>query len=534
MPRGVTVDSLGRFVFVTDTVPSQVEAFQIDQTGALVPQGSTPAGNQPIGVTVDPAGQFAYVANNVSGDLSTFSVDQNNGVLTPLGSVPAGGPGPYAVVVDPSNQYVYVVNQGGGVYPYTLTSGLPSQNGPPVNAGVDARSLVVSPLFPFVYAQDGFRGDLWSYFIQGDGSLMTIGSVQAAVHGTSVGVDTINGRFLWASDNPKIAPFYTNPDGSLTSAGPSIPVPAGVEQLTTSTGPTSNWDSGSPTNTSRSELAAVTGPDGRIYAMGGRFVCGTDGTIQAYDTVADTWTTVGARGFVNTALAAAAGADRRIYTFGGYVDCDVDQVRSDVQAYDTSLNAWSALTSMPTPRAGLAAAAAPNGLIYLIGGFPAGPQPALSVVEAYDPAIDTWFTVKDLPVGRALHAAVTAPDGRIYVMGGLDPTGLITPSVVAYDPSTDTWSDVAPIPTPRLRLAATLGQDGKIYTVGGNLAGNFPVNNVEVYDPVTNAWTTREVMPTARTGLAAATGLDGRIYAIDGASGPDFLTTVEVFAPPQQ
>ena len=87
---------------------------------------------------------------------------------------------------------------------------------------------------------------------------------------------------------------------------------------------------------------------------------------------------------------------------------------------------------MPTPRSGLAVAAASNGKLYAIGGSgaggsksdwpssPAWPEWAVATVEEYDAAADTWSRRRDMVHPRAYAAAVGAGNGKIYVIGGSD------------------------------------------------------------------------------------------------------------------
>ena len=65
-----------------------------------------------------------------------------------------------------------------------------------------------------------------------------------------------------------------------------------------------------------------------------------------------------------------------------------------------------------------AAAARSYGRIYVIGGYSRGAVTA--AVEAYDPLTQHWTGVASLPTPRAWLSAAVAPDGRIYTFGGSD------------------------------------------------------------------------------------------------------------------
>jgi len=147
--------------------------------------------------------------------------------------------------------------------------------------------------------------------------------------------------------------------GSSPAATPTSTAPS-PHSSPTSTATESGWTTVASMSTARDRLAAATGPDGRIYAIGGGF--GANG------------------GNLNT-----------------------------VEAYTPSTNSWATLTSMPTARRDFAAATGPDGRIYAIGGA-AGTGP-LKTVEAYTPGTNSWATVASMPTARDRLAAVTGRDG---------------------------------------------------------------------------------------------------------------------------
>jgi len=87
------------------------------------------------------------------------------------------------------------------------------------------------------------------------------------------------------------------------------------------------------------------------------------------------------------ALAAVTGRDGRIYAVGGTIDV-LNQATDEspplrasglVEAYDPQTNRWSAEPSLRVPRYALAAVAAPDGRIYAIGGSDTDAVEALTV-----------------------------------------------------------------------------------------------------------------------------------------------------------
>src|SRR2546421_683872 len=77
-----------------------------------------------------------------------------------------------------------------------------------------------------------------------------------------------------------------------------------------------------PMNSRRAVAGAATGPDGRIYVMGGnngsRTGDGTVGTAEVYDPAADTWTPIAPMLTDRSTPGSAAGPDGRIYAVGGF------------------------------------------------------------------------------------------------------------------------------------------------------------------------------------------------------------------------
>ncbi|HZZ81774.1 MAG TPA: kelch repeat-containing protein [Gemmataceae bacterium] len=286
-------------------------------------------------------------------------------------------------------------------------------------------------------------------------------------------------------------------------------------------GPT--WKSLANMPTARSELAAVTGSDGRIYAIGGANASGRLDTVEVYDPIANTWAKAAPMPTARYQLAATIGPDNLIYAIGGQ-----SSIPKIVEAYNPTTNKWTTVAPTPTARNALAAATGPDGRIYAIGG--SGPGGSVNTVEAYDTKLKFWTTVASMPTARTYLAAVTGPDGRIYAIGGfVERDGKRLNVVEAYDTKTNSWTPVASMPTARNVLAAATGPDGRIYAIGGHTEG-ANLNPAEAYDPSTNTWTTVTSMPTVRGQLAATTGRDGRIYAIGGGGNVGFLNIVEALS----
>jgi N-acetylneuraminic acid mutarotase len=224
-----------------------------------------------------------------------------------------------------------------------------------------------------------------------------------------------------------------------------------------------------------------------------------------------TWASLASLPAVRTNLAAAAAPDGRIYAVGGR-DSNSNDLDT-LTAYDPSTNAWTTLAAMPTPRNGLAAVFA-NGLLYAIGG--AGNGGIVGTVEVYHPGTNTWTTAASMPAPLASMAATVGNDGHIYVFGGEDVNDDPVATVEAYDPGTNIWTTLPGMPVARDRPSAATGPDGRIYVLGGGPSFFQPLPRVDVFTPGSNTWTQAADLPSDSAPFAAVAGADGRIYAIGG------------------
>jgi N-acetylneuraminic acid mutarotase len=213
-----------------------------------------------------------------------------------------------------------------------------------------------------------------------------------------------------------------------------------VDAFTPATG---SWASVPPMLTAREALAATTGPDGLVYALGGDHGPSPVDTVEAYDPRTKAWATLPPMLIPRTSLAAVTGSDGRIYALGGYATTDGKGVGPGTS---TSSAASASATS----------------------GTAASTLTAVSTVEAYDPLSKAWSAAAPMSHARAWLAAVAGSDGRIYAMGGNDNSSYLS-SVEAYDPRKNAWTAAAPMRMGRTGLAAAVLPGGTIYALGGEV-----------------------------------------------------------------
>jgi N-acetylneuraminic acid mutarotase len=348
------------------------------------------------------------------------------------------------------------------------------------------------------------------------------------------------------------------------------------------------WSSGAPMPTARHDLAATTGPDGQIYAIGGYNSSGFVATVEAYNPSTNSWSSAPSLPVITCCLTAVTGLTGQVYAIGGggspgggsAVDVlNLPSAPPTATPTPVPPPVWTLPTSLPAPRAYPAAAVGSDGNIYVFGGTDSSID--YNTTFIYHPGTNTWTQGANMPTARAGAQAVLLDSNHIAVLGGgtgchFTQTCTIYNKVEIYTPSTNTWSTAAPMLTPRYRFAA-VGGGGHLYAIGG-WDGTQALSTTEVYSETTNSWSyftslpqaeeapgaavahgtlvvmggydgqanstyynnvwfytasgwsSGAPMPTARQGLGAATGPDGRIYAIGGYNSSSYVSTVEAYS----
>jgi RHS repeat-associated protein len=368
----------------------------------------------------------------------------------------------------------------------------------------------------------------------GQGTTDSQGHASFGYTSSVLGTDTVQASVTNASggsfsSNSVTVTWIIAPPATPTSTVTATPT-ATSTTTPTSTPTPSTWTSVASLPTARYFLGAATGPDGRIYAIGGfNGALGGDlSAVEAYDSTTNAWSAVASLPTARFGLAVTAGSDGRIYAVGGAQHASADYLTT-VEVYSPTSNTWGTVASLPTARAFLAAVTGPDGRIYAIGGT--GPQGPVGTVDVYDPSTNTWSSTTDLPASAFGLAAALGSDGQLYAFGGTGSAGVPVNTVFAFNPTSATWSTVPNLTAARVGLGGSTGVDGRLYAAGGDNGAATYLNEVEAYAPATRTWSPVVSLPTAREGLAVAEGADGRLYAIGGVNAGGPLGVVEAFAP---
>lgn len=149
---------------------------------------------------------------------------------------------------------------------------------------------------------------------------------------------------------------------------------------------------------------------GCIYAIGGTNGSAWLSIVERYTPQLKSWQELAPLSTPRANLAAATGNDGLVYAIGGlgYIDIYGDSdVLNTVEAYNPAGGAWQTMPSMPTARRYLGATAGGDGLVYAIGGIDGYGGSQLGNVEAYMPQVSPTLslTPNSGPDGSSIVAA---------------------------------------------------------------------------------------------------------------------------------
>jgi len=192
---------------------------------------------------------------------------------------------------------------------------------------------------------------------------------------------------------------------------------------------------------------------GHVYVVGGREGFRSLGTAERMHVAEGRWESLPGMPCRRRFLAATA-LRGKLYAVGGEDDSFFAQ--RAVERFDPAASRWEQVPPMPSRRRGLAAVAL-RGKLYAVGGgqvAQAQNSQALDVVEVYDPDAERWSTLSSMPSPRMFLAAA-AMSGKLYAFGGSD-GAQAQRTMERYDEETDRWVALAPMLVRRVFFAAAV------------------------------------------------------------------------------
>lgn len=267
------------------------------------------------------------------------------------------------------------------------------------------------------------------------------------------------------------------------------------------------WDAIPPMATAR-RLCAAAVACGCLYIIGGeyeespswfadspaRYYQQLD-TAECFDPFEGRWRTLPTMPTARAGCAAAA-VGGLVYVFGGRVG---ESVCARTERFDINVGRWERVPNLPTARSGCAAAAL-AGDLHVIGGK--GPHgDILTVVERFAQRLGRWQRLPPMTTPRSACMSGVLR-GKLYVVGGFDGVQGVS-ACECFDPETSTWEQQAPMTTWRIGAAAAVAR-GKLYVLGGKNGGDSSALFCEVFDPSSGSWTALPPTPERRVYCAGA------------------------------
>jgi 6-phosphogluconolactonase (cycloisomerase 2 family) len=165
-PVSIVIKSGGPFVYVANQMQGTITSFRIDNTTNtlnLIPL-SSPGTQNPSALALDAlSGSFLWATSFGFHTVATFTIDPVTGVLTPVGTVPAGT-FPNAIASHPNGNFVYVGHSGNGgalaMFSVNRTTGELTSIGTVSNAVSTPTDLLISPNGNFAYALSASNGSI--------------------------------------------------------------------------------------------------------------------------------------------------------------------------------------------------------------------------------------------------------------------------------------------------------------------------------------------------------------------------------------
>jgi len=184
----------------------------------------------------------------------------------------------------------------------------------------------------------------------------------------------------------------------------------------------------------------------------------------------------------------------RIYIMGGwdgYSEHD-DVYYAEIDQSSGHLGAWVKTSSLPRELAHGHATVVYNGVIYVLGGHEAYPQPEQYVNEVHYAAIDEvsgevggWISTTPLPVPLDTHDVVVY-NNEIFAIGGGVPAAptsdVVYKATINSDGSLGNWEVYGHLPEPLGSVGSVVLND-RIYVIGGHLQDGTIVDTVH-FTPV--------------------------------------------------
>jgi len=202
------------------------------------------------------------------------------------------------------------------------------------------------------------------------------------------------------------------------------------------------------------------------------------------------------------------------YLFGG-LDCN-SVCLTDMWRYDPQLDAWQAMSPIPSAGRMGCSCFVLNGKAYLVGGRNTS-LTILDEVWEYDIANDNWLQKNNLPFPGTWRGNGFAIDTIGYTCYGIMNTLSFPHAIYQYNRQADSWSPLSNLFLPGRTYAecAVVGQQAYMYG-GVDSAGGAPMNDLVVFDPQAQTLSSYVGLPAVPRRSGIAFSLNNGFYLTTG------------------
>lgn len=259
--------------------------------------------------------------------------------------------------------------------------------------------------------------------------------------------------------------------------------------------------------------------NGKLYAFGGVTIGATAGGFSPLAWSLDVsnptaqWTAIASMP-TPRAGAYAGVVNGKIYIIGGYYNTTTTNITGAVLEYDPVANTYTQKAAMPVP-AYVVAGAVVGTNIYVFGGRVAGGA-STNKIQVYDVTADSWETsITDIPAAVGFATASTVGN-NIYLMGGYGTAVMSTVYKGTVSGPDVSLTPVASLPTALVQLGSGV-LNGKLYVAGGAIDGSGTTSNkVFKYDEVADKWAAYYILPVNSLGVCHLPSDGSALYYISG------------------
>ncbi len=247
------------------------------------------------------------------------------------------------------------------------------------------------------------------------------------------------------------------------------------------------WLSDGPALLHGRDNPAAQAVGGKIYVFGGRDRHSVIAQVEMLDPQSGRWQTVSTMPSPRYGMASVV-VDSSIWLIGGTFANNSYSDRIDV--YDPRENQWSVLPASLTIPRGSPMAAVFEHTVYVFGGFYFGP---IGSYERYEAG--AWTLVGDMPIAAA-SCAYAQSNTAVWLLGGMGQNGALSTSQVFQWQAETPWQSGPTLSSAKYE-SASVYYDDKIYFFGGRMGMMWDATDeVEIFQ-VTTGVADRRQPPSA-------------------------------------